>query len=1023
MAVDNKIFGGFLNSDDKPEGIQPFQHIAALNGRFYGGNSGLTFENVKGNYLITNSLLPAGTNECVGSFYDSVNRRIIWFNYNSNGRNGIYQLIIQTGLVTPIFICFTNSSTDILGFSLDYPVHSATLVYRTEGDGDLLYWTDGLNRPKYINLDTVSALSPFTDSMLFAAKKPPLVPPSSVAYASDAAYFYNTVFDKYFQFAYRWTYKNLEKSTFSPFSITPVPTIINVQSSITTNVNNAIDLTVVSGSDADFTGLEIVFRQWLGSAWSDFYLATTVTAVDVGSALPFNYTFRFYNNGSYSTVPVDETDLYFDYLPNKANTLELLNGNVLIYGGLTEGYEPLTRQDVDVQLTTTVVNNANFPFVTRTWMWAQYQRLGIQYFDKFGKPIGGVVSFLADSTIDTTNFDVTTSGYSGQTGATQAIPSITGTINHIPPQDADSYIWVRQDLTPPSFVQWMTNDFQTDTDYMYFCFQSLIQQNTQTGFIPSYEFKDGDRVRVMGLYTSSNNVTQVVPQLDFQILEVVQRIMGSGNPAQNGSFLKVAKPSPAPGYTANMIIQIYTPAPTTSIFYEWGQRYGFTTILGIKYHNGGTQNQTASIPAITTWTEGDVYLKGRVVNPTLTTTTSVVLMDRRFNDYSASSVNSNGRGWVIDPNAKEEYNGVLVRWGGKYQAGTNINNLNRFRPNDFDEADRSKGDIRRFKARDRILRVFQDRGCGQWGIYTTFAQIDKGEPSILTTNAIITINNIDYYLGTYGLGGYPTNLCSTPIADYFNDITTGREIRLSGDGLTDLGLLYKGQFYLPSLVTPYNKQLLRTNGAIAKVMKFWDSFENESHTILQSGTGNGTVTTDQNYCFNEGRNAFTGFFSYIPEWSLSADDMIYSWKAGQIYKHNSVNASNAAVPYCNWYGIQYEAYITVVFNPNLGQKKSWNSVAEVASDTWIVPLAYSDVMTYGSQRQETNLVEQEFTKLEQMPTASWKRDVWSPGGKWNGQFLKGDYLVSKFQKTSASNLISLQQLLVRFIESPLNVAQ
>lgn len=1019
MAIDRKIFGGQLNSDDKPENVLPIQHIDAKNLRFYGGANGLTAENIKGNYLISNSSLPAGTNECVGAFYDSVNRRILWFNYNSNGRNGIYQLTIQTGLVTPIFICFTNSATDILNFSLDYPVHSASIVYRTEEDGDLLYWTDGLNRPKYINLDTVSALSPFTDSMLFAAKLPPLVPPSSVAYANDATYFYNTVFDQLFQFAYRWTYKNLEKSTFSPFSITPIPVSIVPPASITTNTNNAIDLTVPSASDNDFTGIEIIARQWLGSAWSDFYLVQTVTAVDVGSPLPFNYTFRFYNNGAYSTVPTDETDLYFDWLPDKANTLELLNGNVIIYGGITEGYEPLTRQQVDVQLTTTVVSSPSQPFISRTWMWSQYQRLGIQYFDKFGKPIGGVVSFLADTSIDTTNFDITTLSYSGQVGATIAIPSITSNINHVPPQDADSYIWVRQDLTPKSFVQWMTNDFQTDTQYMYFCIQSLLQANTTTGFIPSYEFSPGDRVRVVGVFTSTSNVTTVIPQLDIQILDVVQRVMGSGNPAQNGAFLKVLKPAVTPGYTANMVIQIYTPPTTESIFYEWGQRYGFTTIAGIKYHNGGTQNQTASIPAITTWTEGDVYLKGRVIYPTLTTQSSIVLMDRRFNDFSESAANSNGRGWLIDPNANREYNGVLVRWGGKYQAGTNINNLNRFRPTDFDEADRAKGDIRRFKARDRILRSFQDRGLGQWGIYARFIQNNEGVSDLVTTNEIITTNNIQYYQGTYGIGGYPTNLCSTANSDYITDITTGREIRLSGDGITDLGLLYKGQFYLSSLVTPYNKQLLRSNGAVAKVMKFWDSFENESHTVLQAGTGNGTTTANQNYCFNETRNAFSSFFDYIPEWALSADDVIYSWKDGQIYKHALVNASNIDVPRCNWYNIQYDCYITMVFNISLLEKKSWQTVTEIASAIWTCPLMYSNVKTYANQRQESQLVQQMFADLEGNFHAAIRRDIHSRGGVINGDYMKGNYLVVKLLKQNASDLIWLSEVSVTFVNSPL----
>ena len=60
---------------------------------------------------------------------------------------------------------------------------------------------------------------------------------------------------------------------------------------------------------------------------------------------------------------------------------------------------------------------------------------------------------------------------------------------------------------------------------------------------------------------------------------------------------------------------------------------------------------------------------------------------------------------------------------------------------------------------------------------------------------ILNINNIQYYAGVYGLCGYPTNLVSTQNADYFADVVTGRCIRLAQNGLTDLGLLFKGQWF------------------------------------------------------------------------------------------------------------------------------------------------------------------------------------------------------------------------------------
>lgn len=138
----------------------------------------------------------------------------------------------------------------------------------------------------------------------------------------------------------------------------------------------------------------------------------------------------------------------------------------------------------------------------------------------------------------------------------------------------------------------------------------------------------------------------------------------------------------------------------------------------------------------------------------------------------------------------------------------------------MDAIDRSRGDIRRLKARDRILRVFQDRSVGQYGIYSRYIQNNEGETQLTTTNEIITANNINYYSGFYGVGQYPTNLTSTPYADYFTDMATGRGIRLGADGFTDLGVLYKGQYTFPKWVLNYSQTILRSNGTKAKVMAF-----------------------------------------------------------------------------------------------------------------------------------------------------------------------------------------------------------
>ena len=61
MAIDVKRFGGILNLDDNNQDLLPMHHKNASNVRFYGGQQGLTAQNLPGNVLIANTL-PSGNN-------------------------------------------------------------------------------------------------------------------------------------------------------------------------------------------------------------------------------------------------------------------------------------------------------------------------------------------------------------------------------------------------------------------------------------------------------------------------------------------------------------------------------------------------------------------------------------------------------------------------------------------------------------------------------------------------------------------------------------------------------------------------------------------------------------------------------------------------------------------------------------------------------------------------------------------------------------------------------------------------
>jgi len=248
-----------------------------------------------------------------------------------------------------------------------------------------------------------------------------------------------------------------------------------------------------------------------------------------------------------------------------------------------------------------------------------------------------------------------------------------------------------------------------------------------------------------------------------------------------------------------------------------------------------------------------------------------------------------------------------------------------------------------------------------------------------------------------------------------DDPVRGYEVRLSGNGMTPISELYKGQFTIRNYILPYNQTYLRPDGSKAKILGTYDYFNEEKITLLQSGTKNGTTLPGYAFSFNEPRNGYSSFFSYTnAEWLESVEDLIYTWKDGQLWSHDNTTT------YCNYYGTQYPAYITLVFNMNFLQVKTWDTVTEVASEVWNCPLIYTSVNTYAGQRQESRLINQNFENLESEFKTAFLSDIHSRGGWLNGDWLKGTYLVAKFQIDSPTNRVTLSEVSVWFNDSPLN---
>jgi len=167
--------------------------------------------------------------------------------------------------------------------------------------------------------------------------------------------------------------------------------------------------------------------------------------------------------------------------------------------------------------------------------------------------------------------------------------------------------------------------------------------------------------------------------------------------------------------------------------------------------------------------------------------------------------------------------------------------------------------------------------------------------------------------------------------------------------------------------------------------------------------------------FDEVGNAFESFYSYYPEYYGSLETNLFSFKNGQMWIHSNDST------FCNFYGVQHEASITTVFNQANINKKTWISVAETSNTVWECPLIYTQMNSYDTVRQESELKEVDFVTLESTYNASFLKDKNSQGGLIEGSSLKGGYIVAKFEKTNANSFVYLNNVGIKYIDSPLNI--
>lgn len=324
---------GRMNKSLDERLIPDGEYIDAMNVRV--GSTELSdigsLENTKGNTKISEILYNgeplAVTAACIGAFQDGVNDTIYWFIHSpEDGVDMIVSINVETGLTV-----YHVVSTSVLNFSRQHLINGVNKIE------DLLFFTDGYNPPRKINVKRSYPSEPdLTESDISVIVAPPASAPSIELiniYGEE-----NYIKDKFLSFAYRYKYEDGEYSAVSQFSeIAFEPGFFNFDFSTYQNAGmqnsfNAVNISFNTGG-SNVVGIDLLYKTSVSS------VINVIQKYDkISESIPNNVTLTkiFDSKRIFTTLPESEILRTFDNVPLVAKSQTLMS-NRIFYGNYKDG--------------------------------------------------------------------------------------------------------------------------------------------------------------------------------------------------------------------------------------------------------------------------------------------------------------------------------------------------------------------------------------------------------------------------------------------------------------------------------------------------------------------------------------------------------------------------------------------------------------------------------------------------------------------------------------------------------------
>ena len=486
MAEDKKNFlQGKMNQDIDDRILPNGEYRSAQNIQVTtseGSDVG-SIQNISGNTLVNSKELSQYSDlETIGAFFDEKNNRIFYFitNYTcpnvqlkgligdddgpttaeQSGESNLFcAIVLASNADVPQLDLLPTVKVIVSGLFLNFSKNK--LITGVNLLEDLLFFTDGFNQPRKINVRTaLTQGSSYYDKedkisvAKFAPFMPPLLldydtttlnsnvpttssPTSSMTFDSDFSK--DFIKEKFVRFSYRYKFADGEYSTIAPFtqvcfipkttsySITDLQKVFKkgeiyfqdtsgVSDGMVNNINS-VKLNIILPSknvdvNFDISAIEILYKE------SDNNLIRVVDLIDLNRTNTIDGVFQYQYKSTlpYKTLPKDQLTRVYDKVPLSAKAQEIISNRV-VYGNYVENRKLPNQTDLNAGLNFSVGFDAKYDILNESgnsnfnnyYQHLEYpfhsikQRrtyeVGVVLSDKFGRQSPVLTSTLGTSSI------------------------------------------------------------------------------------------------------------------------------------------------------------------------------------------------------------------------------------------------------------------------------------------------------------------------------------------------------------------------------------------------------------------------------------------------------------------------------------------------------------------------------------------------------------------------------------------------------------------------------------------------